>query len=76
MSSLFFSRRSWRNVLIKIALYWIAELVICRIYGSRLICRVIAKGFWPCLATFALMDFLVLPQLGQRLRSRRQGRER
>jgi hypothetical protein len=68
-------RRSWRNFLIKIAIYWIAELVVCRIDGSRFICGVIAKGFWPCLATFALMDFLVLPKLRQLLRSRRQGRE-
>ena len=49
---------------IKIALYWLAELVICRIDHSRLICSVIAKGFWPCLATFACMDFLALPLLG------------
>jgi len=56
-------------------MYWIAELVVCRIDGSRFICGVIAKGFWPCLATFAVMDFLVLPKLRQLLRSRRQGRE-
>ena len=68
-------RRSWRNFLIKIAIYWIAELVICRIDGSRFICSLIAKGFWPCLATFALMDFLVLPKLRQLVGSRRQGRE-
>jgi len=62
---------------IKIALYWLAELVICRIDQSRLICSVIAKGFWPCLATFACMDFLVLPQLRrqlQRWRTRRHQR--
>ena len=64
---------------IKIALYWLAELVICRIDQSRLICSVIAKGFWPCLATFACMDFLVLPQLRrqlQRWRTRRHQRGR
>jgi hypothetical protein len=64
---------------IKIALYWLAELVICRIDHSRLICSVIAKGFWPCLATFACMDFLVLPQLRrqlQRWRARRHQRGR
>ena len=64
---------------IKIALYWLAELVICRIDQSRLICSVIAKGFWPCLATFAGMDFLVLPQLRrqlQRWRARRHQRGR
>ena len=64
---------------IKVALYWLAELVICRIDHSRLICSVIAKGFWPCLATFACMDFLVLPQLRrqlQRWRARRHQRGR
>ena len=64
-------------LVIKIALYWLAELVICRIDHSRLICSVIAKGFWPCLATFACMDFLVLPQLRrqlQRWRTRRHQR--
>ena len=68
-------RRSWRNFLIKIAIYWLAELVICRINDSRFICSVIAKGFWPCLATFSLMDFLVLPKLRQLLTNRDQGRE-
>ena len=68
-------RRAWRNFLIKIAIYWLAELVICQINDSRFICSVIAKGFWPCLATFALMDFLVLPKIRQLLTSRRQGRE-
>jgi hypothetical protein len=66
-----------RMLVIKIALYWLAELVICRIDHSRLICSVIAKGFWPCLATFACMDFLVLPQLRrqlQRWRTRRHQR--
>ena len=64
---------------IKIALYWLAELVICRIDHARLVCSVIAKGFWPCLATFACMDFLVLPQLRrqlQRWRTRRRQRGR
>jgi len=56
-----------RMLAIKVALYWLAELVICRIDHSRLICSVIAKGFWPCLATFACMDFLVLPQLRRQL---------
>jgi hypothetical protein len=68
-----------RMLVIKIALYWLAELVICRIDHSRLICSVIAKGFWPCLATFACMDFLVLPQLRrqlQRWRARRHQRGR
>ena len=49
---------------IKIAIYWIAKLVICQLDPSRLICSVIAKGFVPCLATFALMDFVVIPSYG------------
>ena len=69
------NQHAWRNFLIKIAIYWVAELVICRLDGSRFICSLIAKGFWPCLATFALMDFLVLPKLRQLLIRRRQGRE-
>ena len=56
---------------IKIAIYWIAKLVICQLDPSRLICSVIAKGFVPCLATFALMDFVVIPQLRAHLRRRR-----
>ena len=61
--------------MIKIAIYWLAELVIYKINHSRFICSVIAKGFWPCLATFALMDFLVLPKLRQLLTNRDHGRE-
>ena len=56
---------------IKIAIYWIAKLVICQLDPSRLICSVIAKGFVPCLATFALTDFVVIPQLRAYLRRRR-----
>ena len=58
-------------VLAKIALYWLAELVICRIDSSRTICTVIGKGFWPCLATFTVMDFVLVPALGRRLKRRR-----
>ena len=54
---------------IKIAIYWLAELVICQQDSSRLICSLIAKGFWPCVATFAFMDFLAIPQL-RKLRRR------
>ena len=57
---------------IKIAIYWIAKLVICQLDPSRLICSVITKGFVPCLATFALMDFVVIPQLRAYLRRRRK----
>ena len=62
---------------IKIAIYVLAKFVICQIDGSRLICSVIAKGFWPCVATFAFMDFLAVPQLRKlmgRWRSKRDQR--
>ncbi len=57
-----------RMFAIKIAIYWLAKLVICQIDGSRLICSLIAKGFWPCVATFAFMDFLAIPQLRKLIR--------
>ena len=62
---------SLKSFLIKIAIYWFAELVICQIDGSRLICKFIGKGFLPCLVSFALMDFIVLPWLRRALKRRR-----
>ena len=61
-----------RMFAIKIAIYWLAKLVICQIDDSRLICSVIAKGFGPCVASFALMDFLVIPWLRARIRRMRK----
>ena len=60
-----------RSFLIKIAIYWFAELVICQIDGSRLICQLIGKGFLPCLVSFAIMDFIVVPWLRKALKRRR-----
>lgn len=66
--------KAFRMFAIKIAIYWVAKLVICQLDSSRLICSVIAKGFVPCLATFAVMDFLVIPQLRKQIRKLRQAR--
>ena len=43
---------SLRSFLIKIAIYWFAELVVCQIDSSRIICKFIGKGFLPCLFGF------------------------
>ena len=63
MKGLLLNRTEWRiavmSFLIKIALFWLAELVICELDHGRLV----ARGFWPCLFSFALMDVLVIPQL-------------
>ena len=57
------SARSWRSFAIKIGLFWIAKLWICEVGVTRPICHVVERGFLPCLLTFAVMDFLVLPWL-------------
>ena len=59
-----------KSFLIKIAIYWFAELIVCQIDGSRLICRFIGKGFLPCVVSFAIMDFVVLPQIRNALKRR------
>ena len=67
-SALFLSINSF---LIKIGIYWIAELFVCQLDGSRLICKLISKGFLPCVVSFAIMDFMVLPQIRNALKRRR-----
>ena len=67
-SALFLSINSF---LIKIGIYWIAELVVCQLDRSRLICQLIGKGFLPCVVSFAIMDFIVLPQIRNALKRRR-----
>ncbi|UPM51114.1 hypothetical protein MY494_04930 [Synechococcus sp. A10-1-5-1] len=57
------STRSWRNFAIKIALFWFAKLWICQIDVTRPICHIVERGFLPCLMSFAVMDFLLLPWL-------------
>ena len=67
-STLFLSINSF---LIKIGIYWIAELFVCQLDGSRLICKLIGKGFLACVVSFAIMDFIVLPQIRNALKRRR-----
>jgi hypothetical protein len=62
---------SLRSFLIKIAIYWFAELVGCQIDSSRIIRKFIGKGFLPCLFGFAIMDFLVLPWLRRAMKPQR-----
>ena len=66
--------KGFRMFALKIALYWLGKLVICQIDDSRLICSVIAKGFGPCVASFAFMDFLVIPWLRRRIQKMRESR--
>ena len=63
---------SLKSFLIKISIYWFAELVVCQLDGSRLICKFIGKGFLPCVVSFAIMDFIVLPQIRNALKRRRR----
>lgn len=51
---------------VKAAIFWIAQLVICVLDPQRLVCGFVEKGFLPCLISFAVMDFLVIPQLRRR----------
>lgn len=60
--------------LAKVALFWIAELLICQLDGERSICRLVSRGFVPCLISFAVMDALVLPHLRRRLDKQRTSR--
>ena len=62
---------SFKGFLIKIAIYWFAELIVCQLDGSRLICKIIGKGFLPCVVSFAIMDFIILPQIRNALKRRR-----
>jgi len=66
---------SFKSFLIKIAIYWFAELIVCQLDGSRLICKFIGKGFLPCVVSFVIMDFIVLPQIRNFLKHRRQKQE-
>ena len=51
---------------VKVAIFWIAQLIVCVLDPRRLVCGVVEKGFLPCLISFAVMDFLVIPQLRRR----------
>ena len=51
---------------VKVAIFWIAQLVVCVLDPRQLGCGVVEKGFVPCLISFAVMDSLVIPQLRRR----------
>ena len=51
---------------VKVAIFWIAQLVVCVLDPRRLVCGVVEKVFLPCLISFAVMDFVVIPQLRRR----------
>ena len=50
----------------KVALFWLLELAVCEWDPDRRVCDVVEKGFLPCLITYAVMDFLVIPSLRRR----------
>ena len=51
---------------VKAAIFWMPLLVICVLDPRRLVCGFVERGFLPCLISFAVMDFLVIPQLRRR----------
>ncbi|WP_255446249.1 hypothetical protein [Synechococcus sp. RS9902] len=48
------------------AIFWAAQLGVCVLDPRRLVCGVVERGFQPCLISFAVMDFVVIPQLRRR----------
>ena len=54
------------SFVVKVAIFWIAHLVVCELDPRRLVCGVVERGFLPCLISFAVMDFVVIPQLRRR----------
>ena len=64
------SASEWRFALmsfaVKVALFWLLELVLCEWAPERQICHLVEKLFLPCLITYAVMDFLVIPPLRRR----------
>ncbi|QNI97369.1 putative membrane protein [Synechococcus sp. RS9902] len=51
---------------VKVAIFWAAQLGVCVLDPRRLVCGVVERGFQPCLISFAVMDFVVIPQLRRR----------
>ena len=51
---------------VKVAIFWLAQLVVSVLDPRRLVCGVMEKGFLPCLISFGVMDFLVIPRLRRR----------
>lgn len=62
------SRFATNSFVVKVALFWLFELLICNLDQERAFCAVVGKGFVPCLLSFALMDLLVIPRVRRRLR--------
>jgi len=62
------SRFATNSFGVKVALFWLFELLICNLDRERAFCAVVGKGFVPCLLSFALMDLLVIPRVRRRLR--------
>ncbi len=56
-----------RSFIAKVVLFWLAELLICKLDQERVICTVVGKGFFPCLLSFAVMDVLIIPKIRRRL---------
>ena len=57
-----------RSFAAKVVLFWFVELLICNLDHKRTICAVVGRGFLPCLLSFALMDWLIIPRMRRRLR--------
>ena len=53
---------------VKVALFWLFELLICNLDQERAFCAVVGKGFVPCLLSFAVKDLVVIPRVRRRLR--------
>jgi len=51
---------------VKLTIFGMAQLVVCVLDPRRLVCGFVEKGFLPCLISFSVMDFLVIPQLRRR----------
>ncbi|WP_226397692.1 MULTISPECIES: hypothetical protein [unclassified Synechococcus] len=64
------SAAEWRFALTsftaKVAVFWLIELAFCEWDPQRRVCDLVEKGFVPCLITYAVMDFLVIPTLRRR----------
>ena len=62
------SRFATNSFGVKVALFWLFELLICNLDQERAFCAVVGKGFVPCLLSFAVMDLIVIPRVRRRLR--------
>ena len=64
------SAAEWRFALtsfaVNMAIFWTAQLLVCQLDPRRLVCGLVEKGFLPCLISFAVMDFVVIPHLRRR----------